>query len=83
MWCYLGSEDEAETVIQSARDVAEPLFEHIGPMPYPALRLFDDAPPVERDSVFGWDLIVSPRRPPSSTVTIYSKFYWVLAIFSS
>ncbi|WP_363465197.1 FAD-binding oxidoreductase [Halogeometricum borinquense] len=46
MWCYLGSEDEAETVIQSARDVAEPLFEHIGTMPYPALQsLFDDLYP--------------------------------------
>ena len=46
MWCYLGPEDEAEDVIQPARDVAEPLFEHIDPMPYPALQtMFDDLYP--------------------------------------
>ncbi|TYL38495.1 oxidoreductase [Natronococcus pandeyae] len=46
MWCYLGPEDEAEDVIQPARDVAEPLFEHVGPMPYPALQsMFDDLYP--------------------------------------
>ena len=46
MWCYLGPEDHADDVIQPARDVAEPLFEHIGPMPYPALQsMFDDLYP--------------------------------------
>jgi FAD/FMN-containing dehydrogenase len=46
MWCYLGPEDEAESVIQPARDVAEPLFEHVGPMPYPMLQsMFDDLYP--------------------------------------
>ncbi|WP_266074869.1 FAD-binding oxidoreductase [Haladaptatus caseinilyticus] len=46
MWCCLGSESEAEEMLQSARDVAEPLFEHVGPMPYPALQsLFDDLYP--------------------------------------
>ncbi|WP_265108491.1 FAD-binding oxidoreductase [Halosolutus halophilus] len=46
MWCYLGPEDQAEEVIQPARDVAEPLFEHVEPMPYPALQsMFDDLYP--------------------------------------
>ncbi|MCU4740870.1 FAD-binding oxidoreductase [Natronoglomus mannanivorans] len=46
MWCYLGPEEQAETVIQPARDVAEPLFEHVDPMPYPALQsMFDDLYP--------------------------------------
>ncbi|WP_306052976.1 FAD-binding oxidoreductase [Natronococcus wangiae] len=46
MWCYLGPEDRAEAEIQPARDVAEPLFEHIGPMPYLALQsMFDDLYP--------------------------------------
>ena len=46
IWCYLGAEDQAEEVIQPARDVAEPLFEHVGPMPYPALQsMFDDLYP--------------------------------------
>jgi FAD/FMN-containing dehydrogenase len=46
VWCYLGPEAEADTVIQPARDVAQPMFEHVGPMPYPALQsLFDDLYP--------------------------------------
>ncbi|MEY7851460.1 FAD-binding oxidoreductase [Natrarchaeobius sp. A-rgal3] len=46
LWCYTGPEDEADTVVQPARDVAEPLFEHVGPIPYPALQsMFDDLYP--------------------------------------
>jgi FAD/FMN-containing dehydrogenase len=46
MWCYLGPEEQAEDVIQPARDVADPLFEHIDSMPYPALQsMFDDLYP--------------------------------------
>lgn len=42
MWCYLGPHDRAEGVITTARGVAEPLFEKIGPVPYPMLQsLFD------------------------------------------
>lgn len=46
LWCYLGPADEIENVLQPAREVAEPLFEHVGEMPYPALQsLFDDLYP--------------------------------------
>ncbi|MDJ1434525.1 FAD-binding oxidoreductase [Halostagnicola sp. A-GB9-2] len=42
MWCYTGPRDEIEDVLQPARDIAEPLFEHVDPMPYPALQsMFD------------------------------------------
>ena len=43
LWCYTGPEEQAESAIQPARDVAEPLFEHVGPMPYPTLQsMFDE-----------------------------------------
>jgi FAD/FMN-containing dehydrogenase len=46
LWCYIGPEDEIEDVLQPAREVAEPLFEHVGEMPYPALQsMFDDLYP--------------------------------------
>jgi FAD/FMN-containing dehydrogenase len=46
MWCSLGPEDRARAAIEPARDVAEPLFEHVEPMPYPALQsAFDDIAP--------------------------------------
>ncbi|WP_410767005.1 FAD-binding oxidoreductase [Haloferax sp. DFSO60] len=46
MWCHLGTQEEAEEAMQEARDAAEPLFEHVGEMPYPALQgMFDDLYP--------------------------------------
>ncbi|KAB1197243.1 MULTISPECIES: FAD-binding oxidoreductase [Haloferax] len=46
MWCCLGGEEQAESMLQTARDVAEPMFEHVGEMPYPALQgMFDDLYP--------------------------------------
>jgi FAD/FMN-containing dehydrogenase len=42
MWCCTGTAKQAEAALQLARDVAKPLFEHVGPIPYPALQsLFD------------------------------------------
>ena len=42
LWCYTGPEDQFEGIIQEARQVAEPLFELTGEMPYPALQsMFD------------------------------------------
>jgi FAD/FMN-containing dehydrogenase len=42
LWCYTGPEDQFERIIQEAREVAEPLFELTGEMPYPALQsMFD------------------------------------------
>ncbi|WP_290811967.1 FAD-binding oxidoreductase [Halovivax sp.] len=46
MWCYLGPEDRIDELMEPARDVAEPLFEHVDAMPYPALQgMFDDLYP--------------------------------------
>lgn len=42
MWCYCGALDEAETALGPLRAFRPPLFEHIGPVPYPALQsMFD------------------------------------------
>lgn len=42
MWCILPSRQEPDNFLQQARDIEEPLFEHIGSMPYPALQsMFD------------------------------------------
>jgi hypothetical protein len=41
-WCCTGSQEQADSAIKLARNAAEPLFEHVGPMPYPMLNsLFD------------------------------------------
>ncbi len=42
VWCLTGLQEQADAMIQPARDVEAPLFEHIAPMPYPAIQgLFD------------------------------------------
>jgi FAD/FMN-containing dehydrogenase len=43
LWCVTGPEERAAAVMQAAREVAEPLFELTGPMPYPALQSMFDA----------------------------------------
>ncbi len=46
LWCYTGQEDQFEEFIQQARNIAEPLFEFTGEMPYPALQsMFDELYP--------------------------------------
>jgi len=42
LWSYTGQKDQFEGFLQQARDVAKPLFEYTGEMPYPALQsMFD------------------------------------------
>ncbi len=46
VWCYLGDPEGIDEVLNPAREAADPLFEHVGEMPYPALQsLFDDLYP--------------------------------------
>lgn len=46
LWCFTGPQDKFESVIQPAREVAEPLFEYTVEMPYTALQsMFDDLYP--------------------------------------
>ncbi|MDR8393534.1 FAD-binding oxidoreductase [Aliifodinibius sp. S!AR15-10] len=42
LWCYTGPESDIEDILNPARDVAEPIFEFVGSMPYPDLQsMFD------------------------------------------
>jgi len=41
VWCYVGDPDKFDALFQPVRD-KNPLFEHVGPMPYPSVQtLFD------------------------------------------
>jgi FAD/FMN-containing dehydrogenase len=42
VWCHLGSEEDLESHLKGAREVGEPLLEHIQAMPYPALQTMHD-----------------------------------------
>ncbi|HUW15854.1 MAG TPA: FAD-binding oxidoreductase [Actinomycetes bacterium] len=41
--CWTGSNEEGEKILQGFRDIATPVAEHVGPMPYPALNSAFDA----------------------------------------
>ncbi|MDZ7689786.1 MAG: FAD-binding oxidoreductase [Balneolaceae bacterium] len=42
LWCYTGPESDIKDILHPARDVAEPIFEFVGSMPYPDLQsMFD------------------------------------------
>ncbi len=43
VWNYTGPIDEAENVFKPIREFGPPTFEHVGPMPYPALQSMFDA----------------------------------------
>ena len=43
VYCWAGPADQGEAAIKSLRDVAKPVAEHVGPMPYPALNSAFDA----------------------------------------
>lgn len=42
LWCYTGPKDQFDGFVQQARDVAKPLFEFTGEMPYPSLQTMFD-----------------------------------------
>lgn len=42
IWCYSGPLNRAEEAIRPVRELPPPIFEHVGPMPFPAIQsLFD------------------------------------------
>jgi FAD/FMN-containing dehydrogenase len=42
VWCYQGPVEQANAILQSIRGYRPPVFEHVGPMPFPMLQgLFD------------------------------------------
>jgi FAD/FMN-containing dehydrogenase len=72
MWCYTGPENKSDEVIQPARDVAEPLFEFIGPLPYPAIQsMFDDILPPGLQWYWKGDFI---SEIPDEAITEHARF---------
>lgn len=72
LWCYTGPEDQFDEFAKQARDVAEPLFEFTGSMPYPALQsLFDDLYPAGMHWYWKGDFVSEIN---DEAVEIHKKF---------
>ena len=72
LWCYTGPEDEFDTVIQSARAVAPPLFEHVGAMPYPTLQsMFDGLYPSGDQWYWKGDFV---RELSDEAIAVHKRF---------
>ncbi|MCA9560632.1 MAG: FAD-binding oxidoreductase [Myxococcales bacterium] len=72
MFCNTGPEDEALAAVQPAREVAEPLFEHVGPMPYPVLQsMFDPLYPSGLQWYWKGDFV---RELPDAAIAQHARF---------
>lgn len=72
LWCYTGPKDQFEEIIREARDVAEPLFEFTGEMPYPALQsMFDGLYPTGDQWYWKGDFV---REISDEAVKIHQQF---------
>lgn len=72
MWCILGPEGQAEGAVGAARRVAAPLFEHVGPMPYPGLQsLLDRFYPAGLQWYWKGDFV---QEIPDEAVVAHEKF---------
>jgi FAD/FMN-containing dehydrogenase len=72
MWCYTGAADEIDAVLRPAREAAEPLFEHVGEMPYPALQsMFDDLYPPGDQWYWKGDFV---RELTDDAVAVHERF---------
>ena len=72
MWCFTGSPEKAKPFLDQARSVEEPLFEHVGPMPYPALQsMFDDLLPKGLQWYWKGDFI---RELSDEAISVHRKF---------
>lgn len=71
VWCYLGDHKNAEAAFKPVRDM-KPDFEHIGPMPHPALNsLFDPLLPSGLQWYWKADFI---NEIPDEAIKMHSKF---------
>lgn len=72
VWCFTGSEEEAERYLQQAREVEDPLFEHVDPMPYPMLQsAFDHVYPEGLQWYWKGDFI---RELPDEAISEHLKY---------
>ena len=72
LWCYTGPVDGFEKYIQQARDVAKPLFEFTGEMPYPNLQqMFDELYPPGDQWYWKGDFV---REIPDGAIAEHLRF---------
>jgi FAD/FMN-containing dehydrogenase len=72
MWCCTGGQEQADTMLPQARDVAMPIFEFVGPLPYPAVQgMFDSLYPAGLNWHWKGDFV---REIPNDAVAMHRRF---------
>ena len=72
MWCCTGPKEQADTALAQAHDVAEPIFEFVGPLPYPAVQgMFDGLYPPGLQWHWKGDFV---REIPDEAVAVHGRF---------
>jgi hypothetical protein len=71
VWCYLGPPETAEKALKPVRQFGHPLFEHVGPMPFPILQsIFDPLLPAGLQMYWKADFL---RKIPDEAVALHVK----------
>ena len=72
VWCCSGPQEQADAALAAARQAAEPIFELVGPMPYPMLQgLFDPLYPSGDQWYWKGDFV---REIPDVAVAEHARF---------
>ena len=81
LWCFTSSEDETKPFLQEARDVAKPILELVGPLPYPTLQsMFDELYAPGLQWYWKGDLI---REIPDEAIQKHAEFSEVPSMHST
>lgn len=72
VWCCTGTQAQADEALSEARAAAEPIFEMVGPMPYPALQsMFDGLYPPGMQWHWKGGIV---RDIPEAAVEVHRRF---------
>ena len=81
MWCYTGPDNQFDSFAREAREVADPIFEHVDNMPYPALQsLFDDLYPTGLQWYWKGDFV---KELSDEAIDIHKQFASVPTMHST
>lgn len=72
MWCCTGGKAQADTMLRKAREVAPPILDFVGELPYPALQtMFDGLYPAGLQWHWKGDFV---REIPNEAIAVHRRF---------
>jgi hypothetical protein len=77
VWCYLGSKEQADTILEPIRSHRPPAFEFVVPMPFPMLQtMFDPIYPTGLQWYWKADFFKELRNRPTERIIDWARGYY-------